>query len=323
MSTYLGHIQDLSLMSASRRFATEADVLNSQPNYEHEVAIALDTRITYQGIAPIIGGWAYATGEPLPSTPPAPGPVNDQFTKLMLEFVGKEGSITHQDFNAAGWPRKWTTHGYAGFGAETNVGEKFYPAALRLDGNTVITAPDDNRFVFGYEDFTVRGYFLCDFPLGTRRTLVCKGDQINKYMFFVDRLATGEIIVREDTVIDPLGTLLDRNAIGIVDRGGAQILTRFPVYVDYASHNLQSVTQYSDTLRPGWHEFKYTRTGTTIQLAIDKVQEDQEFVGDEYGWGYPGPLTIGGYGPPINGVYHGNPWIGGLDRFAIDIGIAR
>ena len=67
--SYLGQRQDLDWTSPSRIFATTVDLFNSQPNYEHEVAIALDTNVKYQGVAPVVGGWGYATGAPGPYPP--------------------------------------------------------------------------------------------------------------------------------------------------------------------------------------------------------------------------------------------------------------
>jgi hypothetical protein len=60
-----------------------------------------------------------------------------------------------------------------------------------------------------------------------------------------------------------------------------------------------------------------------LNLALDGDVDSSSTVGSEVVNQLPGTLTIGGYGPPKNGVYNGNPWIGGLDRFAIDIGIGR
>ena len=62
--SYLGQVQNLDWTSPSRIFATTIELFNSQPNYEHEVAIALDTRIKYQGVAPVVGGWGFALGAP-------------------------------------------------------------------------------------------------------------------------------------------------------------------------------------------------------------------------------------------------------------------
>ena len=106
--SYLDQVQNLDWTSPSRIFATTIELFNSQPNYEHEVAIALDTRIKYQGVAPIVGGWGYASGAPGPGISPVPPPVIGSFTKVLLEFDGIEGSTTYVDTNASKMPRKWT-----------------------------------------------------------------------------------------------------------------------------------------------------------------------------------------------------------------------
>jgi hypothetical protein len=326
MNQYLGQRQDLDWASPSRLFATTVDLFNSQPNYEHEVAIALDTRIKYQGVAPVVGGWGYATGAPGPY-PPLPDelPVNDGFTKLLLEFEGIEGSTTYEDTNAAGWPRKWSTIRRAGFGSITNQGELFGEGALRLDGATVLTAPDDVRFVFDGNDFTVRGYFLCDFPLGEQRILSAKTDLQSSlgFMYWVDRTSTGNISVALG--IDQIFAhrLLDRFDNIIVDRFGEVVVADFDFVAGGVNFLLQSTTIFSDTINVGWHSFEYSRLGSILHLKIDGVEEDTKTINGERALAVPGPITIGGYGPPKMGMFSGKPWIGGLDRFAIDIGVAR
>lgn len=56
--------QDLDWASAVRSFQTTGDLAATQPRYKHEVVIALDTGIKYQGDQPVIGGWVLATGAP-------------------------------------------------------------------------------------------------------------------------------------------------------------------------------------------------------------------------------------------------------------------
>lgn len=323
--SYLGQRQDLSWTSPSRLFATTVDLFNSQPNYEHEVAIALDTRVKYQGVAPVVGGWGYATGAsgPYPPLPDVP-PVNDSFTKLLLEFEGIEGSTTYEDTNAAGWPRTWSTIRRAASGSITNQGELFGEGSLRLDGGTVLTAPDDVRFVFEGNDFTIRGYFLCDFPLGEQRVLSAKTDLQPSlgFMYWVDRTSSGNISV--GIGIDQLfrHRLLDRFENLILDRFGQVVVSNFQFIAGGENFLLQSTTIFSDTINTGWHSFEYTRLGSILRLRIDDVEEDMKTIGIEKVLSVPGPITIGGYGPP-KGMFSGRPWIGGLERFAIDIGVAR
>ena len=178
--SYLGQMQNLDWASPSRIFATTQELLDSQPNYEHEVAIALDTRIKYQGTAPVIGGWRYATGAPLL------GfllflPVNDGFTKLLLEFDGIEGSTTYVDTNASKMPRTWTQR--SGLGHITNVGRNSTVARCfsmekrsqrLMRGLTSLETP-----ILRSEDG-----FSVIFPVGVRRTLVAKTDEaVTDYVF--------------------------------------------------------------------------------------------------------------------------------------------
>jgi hypothetical protein len=334
---YLGQVQDLSWASPSRIFATTAELFDSQPNYEHEVAIALDTGIKYQGAMPVVGGWCFATGEPVPPVPPSPPPVNDQFTKLLLEFDGVEGSRTYPDTNGANWPRKWTQ--LTGMGHITNKDDLFGGGSLFMDGYTIITAPDEKRFAFNNDDFTIRGYFKCDFPIGELRTLYAKTDHIPfKKMFWFDRLETGEVQVwtgtdgpvelaiqeRDTELTLPQSTL-------IRDRNDDYIFIRYqPEMGMNTTVALQSVTKFSDTLNTGWHSFKHVRNGNMIRLVIDDVEEDSQAIGSTLGVEMVqatfGVLTIGAYGPPDpHGSYLGGrlPWRGGFDRFAVDIGVGR
>jgi len=324
MGTYLGIVQDLDWASPSRIFATTTDLFNHQPNYEHEVAIALDTNTKYQGVAPVVGGWGYATGAPGPYPPvPDPPPVNDSFTKLLLEFEGIEGSTTYKDTNAAGVPRIWTQ--ITGSGCITNEGELFDEGALKLDGQTVITAPDSVDFNFRDQDFTIRGNFLCDFPVGAFRTLAAKTDRQPSlaYVFRVDNTSEGHLLVGVGIDRAFSHRLLDRFDVQIIDRAGEIINTNFGFVAAGEERTLESTTVYSDTINPGWHEFVFTRHGSILELKLDGVLEDTEGIGIERVLPLPGPITIGGYGPPINGGFSGNPWIGRLDRFAIDFGVAR
>jgi hypothetical protein len=86
---------------------------------------------------------------------------------------------------------------------------------------------------------------------------------------------------------------------------------------------LHSQDTYTNTANTGWHQFSFSRTVNMLNLTLDGGLDDASNAGSEVINLLPGPITIGGYGPPRNGVYNGNPWIGGLDRFAVDIGIAR
>jgi hypothetical protein len=316
MNVYLGNNVDMSWAAASRIFASTIELLGSQPNYEHEIALALDTGIKYQGIAPIVGGWGYASDPSQPGLPFAPAPVNDGFTKVLLEFDGIEGSTTYLDTNGAGIARKWTQQ--SGFGCITNVGEKFYSGALILEGNTVVTTPDDDSLDLGVQNFTIRGWFLCAFPLGAQRTLIAKTDQIvDKRVFWIERTGSGFLTAGVGLVGIANSLILDRTSTQIVDRLGGTVLTRFAFGI---TGELQSDDVYSSTVNVGWHEFKFTRAGTLLSLLIDGVLQESEDIGAQTVNRTLGTLTIGGYGPLAS---QSNPWIGGLDRFAIDVGIAR
>jgi hypothetical protein len=315
---YLGRVQDLSWASPSRVFATEVELFDSQPNYEHEVAIALDTGVKYQGIENRVGGWGLANGDPAPLVPFPVAPTNDQFTQVLLEFDGIEGSTTYYDTNASGKPRTWTQR--TGMGHITNVGEKFYSGALKLDGQTVITAPDSVAFNLGSQDFTFRGYFLCDFPLGKERVLAAKSNRMGTSVFWLKRTWDGFFSAGVDAG-SMFDVVVDRTGTNVVDRSGTNVLTRMPMTI--IRYGLLSKTVYSDTINPGWHRFRFNRSAGTMRLIMDNVTENTVDVGSAIVAPQVGPLTIGGNGPPYRTMLDGVPWIGGLDRFGIDFGIAR
>jgi len=54
--------QMLDWASPQRTFLTTAAMMAVQPYYKHEVVMALDTNIKYQGDQPVVGGWVRATG---------------------------------------------------------------------------------------------------------------------------------------------------------------------------------------------------------------------------------------------------------------------
>jgi hypothetical protein len=82
--SFLFQVQDLSWADSARPFDTEAEMWLSQPNYEHEVAYARDTKGKFQGVRPEVGGWGYASGAPGPTPPTPPGEEN------ILDRAGEE-----------------------------------------------------------------------------------------------------------------------------------------------------------------------------------------------------------------------------------------
>jgi hypothetical protein len=337
---YLGQVQNLDWVSPSRLFATTKELLDSQPNYENEVAVALDTKTKYRGISPVIGGWGYANGSPGPFFPSDPPVQNDVFTKLLLEEEGIEGSTTHYDTNAAGWPRVWThaTVNPAHFGSITNVDERFGEGSLKLDGRTVITAPDSVDFTFKLFDFRIRGSFLCDFPAHEPRVLFAKTHRwqfatprfefnvpMLEYMFFFRRTGQGYIEVGVHTNQVFADYILTRFNDYIVGRWGEVIVSRHdPNYQcdsmstlrdrwkveivdrdgelvltrDYGIRAVQSTRIFTDEVNPGWHEFEFFRANEHLTLLIDGVTEDTGEMCAEFVNEVPCPITIGGYGDP-------------------------
>jgi hypothetical protein len=89
--SFLFQVQDLSWADSARPFDTEAEMWLSQPNYEHEVAYARDTKGKFQGVRPEVGGWGFASGAPGPTPPIPPGEENvlDRAGEDILDRFGQ------------------------------------------------------------------------------------------------------------------------------------------------------------------------------------------------------------------------------------------
>lgn len=279
--------QDLSWASAVRAYPNQAAVLATEPNFKHEVVIALDTGIKYQGDQPVIGGWVYADGTPGPVIPPDPPAVNDSFTKVFMEFDGIEGSRTFTDTNASNIIRPWTPLGLSRI---TNQQFLFGKAsAFFVGASDKITTNVISDLVFGTGPFTIRGYFKPNDPVGAIRGLCGMGAlAAGLPTFWIDKYVTGQI---RGAVVDTTGTL-------------------FQIF---------STTVYSDTVNSGWHEFKFIRTGNILRLFLDNVQEGGDVAMTTTVRAPAGLMSISGYGQQALA----SNYVGWLDRFAVDIGIAR
>ena len=117
-------------------------------------------------------------------------------------------------------------------------------------------------------------------------------------MYWVDRLSTGQISVGIGLDRAFLNRLVTRLDDTIVDRAGEIIVGNFGFVAGGENRLLQSTTIFSNTINVGWHSFEYTRLGSIIRLKIDEVEEDMLGVDVEKILTVPGPITIGGYGPP-------------------------
>jgi hypothetical protein len=185
------------------------------------------------------------------------------------------------------------------------------------DRQTVIIAQDEGDFFFGTAPFTIRGYFLCDFPLGIERVLVAKSDRKGMFVYWAKRTSAGRFNMGVDAPVSVDNTIVDRSNTTVVDRVGENIFTRF------GGGSTGRFELYADDLNPGWHEFKLARSGSILTLTMDGVVEATADMQFSAVLGRVGPFTIGGNGPRVSGNFDGVPWIGGLDRFAIDIGVGR
>lgn len=254
--------QDLDWASAQRSFPNVAAILATQPRYKHEIVLALDTGIKYQGDQPYVGGWVYATGLPIPLIPA----VNDAFTKVLLEFNGDDGSIIFPDTNAGGIPKTWSAVGPPHVTAQEFL---FGGGSCVFNGVGDVRSSDISDLAFGTGPFTIRGWFKPSDPLGVIRGLIGMGVAAGPLpVFFVDKYLTGQM---RGAVVDGTGAL-------------------FQIF---------STTIYSDTVNNGWHEFKFIRTGNILRLFLDNVQEGGDLAMTTSVKAPVGLITIGQYGQQV------------------------
>ncbi len=215
------------------------------------------------------------------------GTDNDQYTKVLLHFDGADTSTTITDTNFGGSSHTWTANGNAQL--DTGV-TKFGTATLLLDGSgDYVTTPDHADFNLADSDFTIDCWFNCTATTGTFKAIAGQMDAAStstSISFFLRRQST--------------------NAI------------RAQVNVGSTAYNVTSTTLFTDVVSPGWHHIAFVRTGSTLKLFIDGVQEggDTAITGsvndssNDFRVGMLGETT-------------GQDWQGSIDEFRLSVGIAR
>jgi len=203
---------------------------------------------------------------------------NDQYTKSLLDF---DGNIT--DTNAGGSAHTWTAHGGA---TTTAVQIKFGTASLTANaGAGWIDTPDSSDFVFGSGDFTVD---IWGWKGGGDGTL---------------RIISGQANVSGVDVSFYMGVDTSNHLTAFVSTDGSA-----------------GTTVAGTTAVPtgGWNFYTLVRTGNTLRLFLNGVQEggDQTFTGNVNN--SVSSLSIGRAGDLA-----GNGWIGFTDEFRLSVGIAR
>ena len=225
------------------------------------------------------------TGVGLPNTADAlsasPG-VDDEFTKALLHFNGNDTSTNFTDESG----KIWTVAGNAQIDTAQS---KFGGASGLFDGTgDFISTPDHADFEFN-GDFTIDTWFNCNVATGVARAIAGQSDgaaAASVSPFILRRESAGEMRFR----------LSDGSAF-------TQII---------------GTTVFSDSLNTGWHHIAVTRSGNTLRMFIDGVQEggDVAFSGT-----VPGTTEPFAVGARSSGGTDG--WLDGIDEFRLSVGIAR
>lgn len=209
---------------------------------------------------------------------------NDSFTKILLHFDGTNGSTTATDSNIGGAAHTWTAGGNAQLNTAT---VKFGSAAGLFDGaGDYFTTPDHADFTLGAGNWTVDFWFNASGSFGVTRRLAGQ--------------------------IDNAGSVAS-NAFG------ASMLASN--VIQYSVSNGAANTQLAGTTAittAGWHHFAAVRSGNTLYLFLDGVQQATaaftgSIVDSSNSW------SVGRIGDLVSAT----EWVGSIDEFRLSVGIAR
>jgi len=209
---------------------------------------------------------------------------NDSYTKILLHFEGTDGSTTITDSNVGGSAHTWTNH----TGSIATAQSKFDGSSYNCGAATgYVDTPDHADFTLGSGDFTIDCWFYRSGGDGVLRVLF---GQVDSALTTTARAADGG-----------LGT--DNKLFFSVCSGSSQTV-------------MASTSTFTST---GWHHFACVRTGNTLKMFIDGVQEGgnvsfSSTVNDSI---YK--LSVGRWGEYSAGYF----WNGYIDEFRYSVGIAR
>jgi concanavalin A-like lectin/glucanase superfamily protein len=211
---------------------------------------------------------------------------NDGFTKALLHFDGPDASTAAPDSNLGGAGKVWTASGNAQIDTAQS---KFGGSSALFDGaGDWFRTPDHADFTFGSNEWTVE----CWFRRASSGALFITGQSdsaqtpANQSIFI--QTTAGNVIQATATQVGPLF---------------AQVT---------------GTTQFTDVINPGWHHLAFVRTGNTLKLFIDGVQEGGNVSMTLAMNDSPNQWAVG-----ANGEVTSSPWNGWIDEFRITNGVAR
>src|SRR5262245_189864 len=214
---------------------------------------------------------------------------NDFFTRILLHCDGADASTTFTEVAVGGAAHTWTTNGNA---QVDTAQSKFGGASMLLDGvGDFVDTPDSADFALGSSNFTIDCWFICAATGGTQR---CIAGQ-------VDGAATAAsesfVLYRETT-----------NVMIFRIRGNAGATTA----------QITGTTQFTNTLNNGWHHVAVIRTGNTLRMFIDGVQEGGDVTFSIAANDSANRFAVGKFGET-----GGLEWNGWIDEFRLSVGNAR
>lgn len=205
---------------------------------------------------------------------------NDSFTKILLHMDGSNGGTVFTDSAAGGGPKTWTA---GGTGNTSTAASKFGGSSLACGaGAGWISTPDSVNFTLGANNWTVDCWFNRQGGDGTRRIIFGQGSAA----------AGGSVIYMELDVANKL--------YGFSTTSGA------------------AITGTTVITTTGWHHAALVRTGNTMKMFLDGVQEGGDVAVSGTLVDSTQNLSIGRLGDyaPLN-------WNGYIDEFRLSVGIAR
>ena len=212
---------------------------------------------------------------------------NDNFTKALLHANGADASPTFTDSNVGGSAHTWTAAG----NAQIDTAQfKFGGASGLFDGTgDYVTTPDHADFTLAALDWTWDCWFNCNAASGTIERIFGQCDNTG---------TAASTSIR--------GARLATDVIQCIASVGGSNFT------------VSSTSTFTNAVNTGWHHLAFVRTGNTLKLFIDGVQEggDVAITGsindssEVWAFGTTGAITS-------------DPWTGWLDEGRLSVGIAR
>jgi hypothetical protein len=212
---------------------------------------------------------------------------NDSHTKVLLYLNGADASTTITDDNAGGSAHTWTANGNAQIDTAQS---KFGGASLLCDGTgDYVSTPDHADFTLGSGDWTIDCWFNVNVAGGSAIFLAGQSDAAfgnPGYAWSIIRTA-GNVMKAE-------------------------------VAVGAALTAVTGTTQFTNAVNTGWHHIAFVRTGATLKLFVDGVQEGGNIAISGTINNSASNLSVGRIGEVL-----GTEWNGWIDQFRLSVGVAR